>query len=74
MQKTDSLYFRVGMSEGSLAKMRVIRRQIIAISGIIDELGNSRETSLAFTHLEQALSYAIKQICLTDPTAKKEEL
>jgi len=70
--KTDSLYFRVNISQPSLDKMKVIRKSFIEVSKLVEDLGSSRETSLAFTHIEAALAASIKHICLTDPQAQKE--
>jgi hypothetical protein len=70
--KSDSLYFRVGMSAESIEKMKVIRKAFIKLSDDVEALGSSRETALAFTHIESALAAAIKHICLTDPQAEKE--
>lgn len=72
--KADSLLFRVGMSPESLAKMKVLRKQIYNVAVYLEAQGSSDELTMAFRSLEQALHYGIKHFCLTDPSAKKEEL
>ena len=72
--KTETLYFRTNLSPESIQGMKDFRKSFIELSERIEAMGNSRETSLAFTHLEQALSYTIKHICLVDPNAQKEIL
>lgn len=74
MKKTDTLYFRQNLSQDSIESMRMLRKMFIHLSSAVEALGESRELSAAFTHLEQALSYSIKHICLADPQATKEDL
>ena len=74
--KTDTLYFRQNLSSKSIEDMKRVRKMTIALSQEIESLSltSSRELSLAFTHLETALMYAIKHICLVDPQATIETL
>lgn len=72
--KTDNLYFRTNLSQDAIDTMKHMRVAYINISAMTEGLGESRELSLAHTHIEQALFYVIKHICLLDPEAKVESL
>ena len=74
MNKTDTLYFRQNLSSGTIAVMKNFRKLFIMLSNSIELLGESRELSLAFTHLEQSQFYVNKFLCLIDPQATKEEI
>ena len=51
------------VSEANLAKMEVLRKEVVNLANTINALApDSREKSLAFTHLEDALMWANKAI------------
>lgn len=76
--KQDSLKYHGNLSPETIAAMKSLRAKFIELAGgieIIEEATKpSRETSAAFTHLEQSMSYLIKHLCLVDPQAVKEEV
>ena len=72
MSKTESLYFRTNLSATNLDKMKDFRQKVVNLSRELEGLGDSRELSLAFTHLEECLFYVIKHLSLTDSKAGKE--
>lgn len=72
--KTSTLFFRANISEDTQNIMREVRKNFVELSYALECLGDSREMDLAFTHLEEALSYAIKHLALTDKEAILEEI
>lgn len=71
---SSTLLFRTNMSQVSVHKMKVLRRQIYEVAVWLEAQGTSSETTLAIRGLEDALHHGIKHLCLTDPEAKIEEL
>jgi hypothetical protein len=67
--KTSTLRYHSNLSDETLEKMKVVRATAIAFSSVVEGMGSSAETTLAFRHIEQALMYAIKHLCLIDPQA-----
>lgn len=74
MSKTETLYYHGNLSASTVEKMKQFRKAIISLSMMLEEQGQSRELSEAFTHLESALMYINKHFCLVDPQAVKETL
>lgn len=72
--RTESLYFRQNLQTSTIEKMRQYRKATIELSKMLESFGESRELSLAFTHLEAAQMYANKALCLLDTEAVKEAL
>lgn len=72
--KTETLKYHGNLSPETVAKMKESRKAFIELSKKVEELGNSREASLAFTHIETAQMYAIKHLCMVDPNAELEDL
>ncbi len=57
----------ISPSEDAIARIAVIRDQTQALVGAVgSRAGSSRERSLAYTHFETAMQYAIKAIILDD--------
>lgn len=71
--KWPTLRYYSGMSAQTLEKMREFRAKFIALAKDVEELGQSRELSLAFTAIEQAQMYTIKHLCVADPSATQNE-
>jgi hypothetical protein len=72
MSKTDTLYYHGNLSEQTVARMKEYRLATIKLSTLLESFGESRELSLAFTHLESAQMYVNKHLCWVDPQAVKE--
>jgi hypothetical protein len=70
--KLDTLKYVSGLSAESLEKMKDIRAGFFKLAAEVLALGDSRETSEAFTCLETGLMFAIKHVCLVDAGALKE--
>jgi hypothetical protein len=72
--KTETLLYHSNLSEETTRAMADIRAKAVAFSAAIEALGSSREISLAFTHVEESLFYAMKHLCLIDSGAVKVPL
>lgn len=72
--KTETLKYHGNLSSETVAKMKEVRKAFITLSALVESLGNSREISTAFTHIETAQMYAIKHLCMVDPQAVLESL
>lgn len=72
--KTETLKYHGSLSPDTIQKMKEVRKAFIVLSEQIEALGNSREVSVAFTHIETAQMYAIKHLCMADTGSVLEEL
>lgn len=73
MSKAETLKYYSNLSSDTVAKMKQIRSAFIKLAAEVESLGNSRELSEAFTHIETAQMYAIKHLCMVDPQAVRED-
>lgn len=71
MTKTDNLRYINNLEAATTDRMGKYRNMFIELSRLVEVLGESRELSLAHTHIEQALMYTIKHLCLVDPQGVK---
>lgn len=72
--KLNTLKYMSGLSEETQEKMKDIRASFYRLAAEVLALGESRETSEAFTHIEAAQAVTIKHLCLIDPQAVKEPI
>lgn len=65
--KSESLQYISGFNADTVEKMKEVRAAFVKLAQYVEALGNSRELSEAFTHIETAQMYAIKHVCLAAP-------
>ena len=68
-RKSDSLMYRGSLSTETVDKMILMRRVLLGAARCIEDLGASRELSLAFNGIEEALFQVNKHLVLTDASA-----
>jgi len=73
-QKLDTLKYRSNISPDTQANMKGLRAKYYALAEEILSLGDTRETSEAFTLLETSLQFAIKQWAISDPDSVPEPI
>lgn len=72
--KSETLKYYTNLSTDTTEKMGRVRKAFYELSKKVEAIGNSRELSLAFTNIEQALMYTIKHLCMTDTQAQLADL
>lgn len=72
--KLDSLKYHGNLSPDTIQGMKEIRAEFYNLAEKVLALGDSRETSTAFTHLQEALFFTNAHFCYTDDQAVKEEI
>lgn len=65
-KRSEILQYIVELSENTTAEMTEITKEFIELARKVEGLGESRELSLAFTHIATALYATIEHLCLVD--------
>lgn len=73
-KKLESLKYHGNLSPNTVEQMSKFRAKVYALAAEVLALGGSRETSEAFTCLENAQMYINKHLCMIDPQAVKEDI
>ena len=70
MKKSETLKYISGFNQETLDKMTAYRAKFVELAKAVEELGESRELSLAFSNIEHAQMLVIKHICLAASEGK----
>lgn len=73
-KNADKLLFRRNLSTDTTDKMARFRKQAYKLAVMLEEFGDSSETTLAFRHIQQAVFFTNAHLCYVDLQAEMEAL